>query len=87
MKRNVAILLFFSLLLGAVSLSDYFWFERSKTDRVSAVVRLTGIASPVWRVAWHEPRFRRYRKACYTPYPEFPAADRLGFVYRNHHDP
>jgi hypothetical protein len=54
----------------------------SHPNITDALIRMTRLGSPVWGSAWYEPRLRRFQKAYYGPYPEFPAPDRLGFVYR-----
>ncbi len=46
------------------------------------LVRLTGVSEPAYSLFWYEPRLRHYQAPHYTPYPEMPACDRLGFVYR-----
>jgi hypothetical protein len=86
-KRRIVALLSLSLLLTAIALSNYFFFRHDQAEDIVALCRLTQSASPVWNVSWHEPRLRRYQKPIYTPYPEFPAADRLGLIYRSEGEP
>jgi hypothetical protein len=86
-KRKVETLLALSLLATGYAVTDALLHQPSNFSAVTPLCRLTGFASPVWRVSWHEPRLRRYHKAHYTPYPEFPAADRLEFIYRRSDEP
>jgi|GEM_PF-5166562 len=51
------------------------------TETLLDCARLTGFATPAFRVSWHESRLPRFGKRPPLPYPELEAADRLDFLY------
>jgi hypothetical protein len=89
MNFNIKFLICLSTIFIVVSISDLIFFRSTQiSSNTRSLCNLTGLCSPVWSVSWHEPRIRRYINSNnYSPYPEFPPADRLGFIYRTNNEP
>jgi hypothetical protein len=84
MAKRVGVLLVLTGVLMLLALGFHFGSFRTPllSDTSRAFCRLGLVTTVAWSVSWYEPRLRGYHKAYYSPYPEFPPADRLGLIYR-----
>jgi hypothetical protein len=82
--KNLSILLGITLFLTLFTLFHVVTFDKSSITKAQlSTIKLTRFADLSLGVFWYEPRLRGDEFLEYSPYPELPPIDTLGFIYQN----
>jgi len=79
--KNSFLILIVTWILSLLIATFHYLSLKESTQTKEALFSLIKNSSISFSVSWYEPRLKRFEKSTYSPYPEFPSAQRLSFTY------